>query len=72
MKAFFQVPILVLAAAGLSACGGAEQMLRNAYEGMRSYNKAVESTPLQISRDELPAYDEYRKERLQSAAKRSD
>ena len=71
MRALLRVPILILAVTGLSACG-AEQMLRNAYEGMRSYNKAVESTPLQVSRDELPTYDEYRKERTQSAAKRSD
>jgi len=63
MKAWLWVPMLMLAATALSGCG-AEQMLRNAYESMRSYNKAVESTPLQTSRDELPNYDEYRKERL--------
>lgn len=66
MRALLRFPVLVLAAVGLSGCG-AEQMLRSAYESMRSYNKAVESTPLQTSRDELPSYDEYRRERLQTA-----
>jgi hypothetical protein len=33
------------------------------YEGSRAYNKALKSTPLEKSKEELPSYDQYEKER---------
>jgi hypothetical protein len=33
------------------------------YEGIRAYNKAVKSTPMEKSKEELPSYDQYEKER---------
>jgi len=33
------------------------------YEGSRAYNKTIKSTPMEKSKDELPSYDQYEKER---------
>jgi hypothetical protein len=37
------------------------------YEGSRAYNKALKSTPLEKSKEELPSYDQYEKERRGAA-----
>ena len=42
------------------------------YEGIRAYNKALKTTPLEKSKDELPSYDQYEKERRGAAAGRSE
>ncbi|HET7766849.1 MAG TPA: hypothetical protein VFK92_17320 [Burkholderiales bacterium] len=44
------------------ACS-ADQAARGIYEGSRTYNKSIESTPLEKSKSELPPYDRYEKER---------
>jgi len=41
------------------------------YEGSRAYNKAIKSTPMEKSKEELPAYDQYEKERRGSTRERS-
>jgi len=46
----------------LAACA-TEQMSRGIYEGSRGYNKSIESTPLEKSKNELPPYDQFKKER---------
>ena len=46
----------------LAACS-ADQAARGIYEGSRTYNKGIESTPLEKSKNELPPYDQYEKER---------
>jgi len=46
----------------LSGCA-AESMSRGVYEGSRAYDKALKSTPMEKSKDELPTYDQYEKER---------
>jgi len=33
------------------------------YESSRIYNKALKGTPMEQSKDELPSYDQYQKER---------
>lgn len=40
------------------------------YESSRAYNKAIKSTPMEKSKEELPGYDQYEKER-RGAAKES-
>jgi hypothetical protein len=54
--------VLSLLASMLVACS-ADQAARGIYEGSRTYNKSIESTPLEKSRNELPPYDQYEKER---------
>ena len=51
----------------LAACSS-EQVSRGVYEGSRTYNKNIESTPLEKSKNELPPYDQYEKERREKAA----
>ena len=62
---------LVLAVAfasqALAACT-TDQLSRGIYEGSRAYNKSVETTPLEKSKNELPSYDQYEKERRGGAA----
>ena len=52
----------------LAACS-TEQAARGVYEGSRAYDKAIQSTPLEKSKNELPDYDQYEKERRGGAAK---
>ena len=52
----------------LAGCSS-EQMSRGIYEGSRGYNKSIESTPLEKSKNELPPYDQYEKERREGAGK---
>jgi hypothetical protein len=61
------LPSLILAST-LVACSG-EQVSRGIYEGSRTYDKAIQTTPLEKSRNELPDYDQYEKERRGGAAK---
>jgi len=37
------------------------------FEGSRAYNKAIKSTPMEKSKDELPSCDQYEKERRGAA-----
>jgi len=46
----------------LAACSS-DQVSRGIYEGSRGYNKSIESTPLEKSKNELPPYDQFEKER---------
>jgi len=59
--------LFALASTALSACT-AEGM----YEGARAYNKAIKSTPMEKSKEELPSYDQYEKERRGAAKERSE
>jgi uncharacterized lipoprotein len=60
--------LLSLLASLIAACSS-EQVSRGVYEGSRTYEKAVQSTPLEKSKNDLPPYDEYEKERRGGAAK---
>jgi hypothetical protein len=63
-KRIFAVALALLPT--LAACT-TEQVSRGVYEGSRAYNKSVESTPLEKSKNELPDYDQYEKERRGAA-----
>jgi hypothetical protein len=63
--------IFTFAVMALSACT-AERMSRGVYEGTRTYNKSLKSTPLEKSKDELPSYEQYEKERRGGATGRSE
>src|SRR5882762_3270826 len=56
VKRFFRC--LSFALVSLSACTA-----EGVYEGSRAYDKAVKSTPMEKSKEELPSYDQYEKER---------
>jgi hypothetical protein len=61
-------PLTLLIATALAACS-TEQVSRGVYEGSRTYNKSIESTPLEKSKNELPPYDQFEKERRGGEAK---
>jgi len=61
-------PLLALVLVPLSACT-TEQVSRGIYEGSRTYDKSIQSTPLEKSKNELPSYDQYEKERRDGAAR---
>ena len=67
MKKFFLFAFLALESAAFSACT-AEGM----YESSRIYNKALKGTPMEQSKDELPDYDQYQKERRGTAEPKKD
>ena len=58
MKGFFRCLSFAFVSAALSACTA-----EGIYEGSRAYNKAIKSTPMERSKEELPSYDQYEKER---------
>ena len=58
MKRFLLFSFFALVSTAFSACT-AEGM----YESSRIYNKALKGTPMEQSKDELPSYDQYQKER---------
>jgi hypothetical protein len=58
VKSFFLFLFLAFVSTAFSACT-AEGM----YESSRIYNKALKGTPMEQSKDELPGYDQYQKER---------
>jgi len=62
------VPAVVFASQAITACTS-YQLPRGIYEGSRAYNKSIESTPLEKSKNELPSYDQYEKERRGGAAR---
>jgi hypothetical protein len=62
------LPFLIICAAASASCT-TEEAARGIYEGSRTYNKSVESTPLEKSKNELPPYDQFDKERRGSEAK---
>lgn len=64
-----KIPLQSLLLASLLAACSSEQVSRGVYEGSRTYEKAVQSTPLEKSKSELPPYDEYEKERRGGAMK---
>lgn len=61
MRSVVRLLLIALATATLSACS-AQQFLRNAYEGIRSYNDSLRGTPLEISKDPSVSYDQYQVE----------
>ena len=58
VKRFFQCLSFALVSAALSACTA-----EGIYEGSRAHNKTIKSTPMERSKEELPSYDQYEKER---------
>jgi hypothetical protein len=62
MKSLFLFLFLAFVWMVFSACT-AEGM----YESSRIYNKALKGTPMEQSKDELPDYDQYQKERRGTA-----
>src|SRR5712671_1331427 len=67
VKRFFRCLSFALVSAALSACTA-----EGVYEGSRAYNKAVKSTPMEKSKEELPSYDQYERERRSAAKERSE
>jgi hypothetical protein len=57
-RSFLLLSCLVL----LSACS-TDQMSRNVYEGVRARDQSREGTIQEGSKDRLPGYDQYEKER---------
>jgi len=58
VKGFFLPLFLAFVSTAVSACTA-----EGIYEGSRAYNKTIKSTPMERSKDELPSYDQYEKER---------
>jgi uncharacterized lipoprotein len=61
MRSVARLLLIALTTVTLSACS-AQQFLRNAYEGIRSYNDSLRGTPLEVSKDPSVSYDQYRSE----------
>lgn len=57
----------VLLSAVLSGCSW-EQASRGFYEGSKAYNDSLKGTPREKSKNELPSYDQYEKERKAPAS----
>jgi len=62
VKRFLFVLSLAFVSTAFSACTA-----EGIYEGGRAYNKAIKSTPMEKSKEELPGYDQYEKERRRAA-----
>ena len=58
MKRFLRCLSFALVSTALPACTA-----EGIYEGSRAYNKTIKSTPMERSKEELPSYDQYEKER---------
>jgi hypothetical protein len=58
VKIFFLFLFFAFVSTVLSACTA-----EGIYEGRRAYNKTLKSMPMERSKDELPSYDQYEKER---------
>jgi hypothetical protein len=58
VKRFLQFLYFAFVSTAFSACTS-----EGIYEGSRAYNKSIKSTPMEKSKDELPSYDQYEKER---------
>ena len=66
MKRCFLFLFFAFVSTALSACTA-----EGIYEGSRAYDKTIKSTPREKSKDELPSYDQYEKERRGAAKERS-
>ena len=66
MKRSFLVLCFVFVSTAFSACTA-----EGLYEGSRAYNKSIKSTPMEKSKEDLPSYDQYEKERRGAAKERS-
>ena len=62
MKRFFLFLFFAFVSTASSACTA-----EGIYEGSRAYNKAIKSTPMEKSKEELPGYDQYERERRGTA-----
>ena len=58
MKRYFLFLFFAFVSTAFSACTA-----EGIYEGSRAYNKTIKSTPMERSKEELPSYDQYEKER---------
>ena len=58
MKRYFLFLFFGFVSTAFSACTA-----EGIYEGSRAYNKTIKSTPMERSKEELPSYDQYEKER---------
>jgi len=58
VKGFFPSLFFAFVATAFSAC-----TMEGIYEGSRAYNKAIKSTPMEKSKEDLPGYDQYEMER---------
>ena len=67
VKRFFLFLSVAFVSTAFSACTA-----EGIYEGSRAYNKAIKSTPMEKSKEELPSYDQYEKERRGAAKERSE
>ena len=67
MKRFFPFLFLAFVSTAFTGCT-AEGM----YESGRIYNKALKGTPMESSKEELPGYDQYQKERRGAAGEKKD
>jgi hypothetical protein len=67
VKRFFLSLFIAFVSTVLSACTA-----EGIYEGSRAYNKAIKSTPMEKSKEELPSYDQYEKERLGAGKERRE
>ena len=65
MKRYFSFLFFAFVSTAFSACTA-----EGIYEGSRAYNKTIKSTPMERSKEELPSYGQYEKER-RGAAKES-
>ena len=61
---------VALLAALLGGCTSRE-LSRNIYEGARAHEESLRSTPLERSRDPLPSFEEYERER-RAVTRRND
>jgi len=58
VRRYFSFLFFAFVSTAFSACTA-----EGIYEGSRAYNKTIKSTPMERSKDELPSYDQYEKER---------
>ena len=58
VKGFFLPLFFAFVSTALSACTA-----EGIYESSRAYNKTIKSTPMERSKEELPSYDQYERER---------
>jgi len=58
VKRYFLFLFFAFVSTAFSACTA-----EGIYEGSRAYNKTIKSTPMERSKEELPSYDQYEKER---------
>ena len=67
MKRYFLFLFFAFVSTAFSACTA-----EGIYEGSRAYNKAIKSTPMEKSKEDLPGYDQYEKERRDGGKERRE